>query len=424
MTATRMARTVGTLVVAGAWLGAAALLWRTHVPANLRLPALDLRQVFGAETLRRAHRHDTFLRLDWLVELVFELGLLGALAALGPRLAARLRGGVIVRGALLAALAWILVWLVRFPFGLVAEWWERRYGISRQSYGAWLVDRLPSPLELVVLLAAVAGGMLLARRLGGRWWLAAAPLLALLGLVFAFVQPLLGPTLHPLRNPALLAEIRRAGVKAGVDRVANQTRAANAEAVGIGATRRVIFDDTLLDGRFSPSALRFVGAHELAHHSRRHLWKGVAWFALFSLPLALALAWTTERRGGLALPGTVPLALLVAFCLQILSVPIGGAISRRYEAEADWTALERTRDPAAAQALFTGFARVNLEDPAPPGWARLLLDDHPSLLQRVELARAWSARATGAAGSPAGSGSPRASTTSTTRPASRRPAPS
>jgi len=400
MTATRMVRTFGTLLAAGAWLGAALLLWRTHVPAHLRLPALDPKEVFGAGTVRRAHRHDAFLTLDWLVELAVELGLLGTLAALGPRLAARLRGVALVRGLLLAVLVWILVWLVRFPFGLAAEWWERRYGISRQSYGSWLVDRLPSPLELVILLAAVAGGMLLARRLGSRWWLAAAPVLALVGLVFALVQPLLGPTLHPLRNAAVLPEIRRSGVKAGVDRVAKQTRAANAEAIGIGPTRRVIFDDTLLDGRFSSAALRFVGAHELAHHSRRHIWKGVAWFALFSLPCAFLLAWATERRGGLALPGTVPLALLVALCLQILSVPIGGTIARRYEAEADWTALERTRNPAGAQSLFTGFASVNLEDPSPPGWERLLIDDHPSLLRRVEMARAW---ATGAAGSRGGS---------------------
>jgi STE24 endopeptidase len=266
-----------------------------------------------------------------------------------------------------------------------------------------------------VLLAAVVAGMLLARRLGPRWWLAAAPILAAAGLVVALVQPLLGPALHPLRNPVLRAEARAAGVDAGVDRVAKETRAANAEAVGIGPTRRIVFDDTLLAGAFDGRELRFVGAHEVAHHTRHHIWKGVGWFTLFSLPCALVLAWTTERRGGLARPGTVPLALLVAFCLQILSVPIGGAIARRYEAEADWTALQATHDPLGARRLFAGFARVNLENPTPPWWSRVLIDDHPSLLQRVEMA-------TAAAGSRGGSGSPRASTTSTTRPASRRAA--
>ena len=416
MTATRMARAAGTLIVVAAWLVAAALLWRTHVPSDLRLPKLDARAIFGAATLRRAGRYDSFVRGDWLAEQVALLVLLAAFALFGPRLAARLRGGALVRGAQLAVVAWALVWIVRFPFGLAQEWWDRRYGISRQGYGAWLVARLPSPVGLGVVVLAVAAAMLLARRLGRRWWLAAAPLLAVVGLVVALVQPLLGPRLHPLRNRVLVAETRAAGVEAGVDRVAKKTRAANAEAVGIGPTRRIVFDDTLL-AAFGPRALRFVGAHEVAHHTRRHVWKGVAWFALFALPCAFVLGWATDRAGGLARPQAVPALLLAAFCLQLASIPIGGTIARRYEAEADWTALERTHDPTGARQLFAGFARVNLEDPTPPWWSRVLLDDHPSLLQRVELV-------TAEAGSRGGSGSPRASTTSSTRPASRRGAPS
>jgi STE24 endopeptidase len=388
MTATRMARRAGTLILAGAWLAAAALLWRTRVPEHLRVPHLDPSVVFGAVTLRRAGRYDSFLRADWLVEQAFELALLVALVAASPRLVARLRGGALLRGAQLAAIAWLLVWIVRFPFGLAAEWWSRRYGVSSEGYGDWLVGRLPSPTELAVLLLAVSAGMLLARWLGPRWWIAAAPLLAVAGLVVALVQPLLGPKLHALRNPVLRAEVRARGIDAGVDRIAHETRAANAEAIGIGPTRRIVFDDTLFRGDFGPRALRFVGAHEIAHHTRHHVWKGVAWFALFSLPVAFALAWATKRRGGLDRPEVVPVALLVAFCIQLLAVPIGGTIARRYEAEADWTAIRSTRDPEGARQLFAGFARVNLEDPTPPWWSRVLLDDHPSLLERAELATA------------------------------------
>src|SRR5919198_50133 len=90
-----------------------------------------------------------------------------------PRLVRRLRGGALLRGLELALVALVAVWLVRLPFGLAAEWWERRYGISRQSYGAWLVERLPSPGAVVALLVLVLLGMLLARRFGRRWWLAA-----------------------------------------------------------------------------------------------------------------------------------------------------------------------------------------------------------------------------------------------------------
>jgi len=281
------------------------------------------------------------------------------------------------------------VWVVRFPFGLAQEWWDRRYGISRQSYGAWLVARLPSPVGLAVVVLAVAGAMLLARRLGRRWWLAAGPALAVLGLVLTLVQPLLGPTLHPLRDRQLAAVLAGSGIRVGVEKVASETRDVNADAIGIGPTRRIVFTDTILRRPFAEPELRFVARHELAHHRRHHLWKGVAWFALFALPCAFVLAAAGERRGGLARPEAVPAVLLAAFCIQLVSLPVGGAIARRYEAEADWTALRATRDPAAARALFVDFARVDLEQPNPPRWSQLLLDDHPTLLQRIEMAQAW-----------------------------------
>jgi hypothetical protein len=59
------------------------------------------------------------------------------------------------------------------------------------------------------------------------------------------------------------------------------------------------------------------------------------------------------------------------------------------EAEADWSALQRTRDPRGddipLQALYphhAGPAHV-------PDWATLLLDDHPAPLRRIEMAAAW-----------------------------------
>jgi STE24 endopeptidase len=138
--------------------------------------------------------------------------------------------------------------------------------------------------------------------------------------------------------------------------------------------------------------VRVAAAHELAHIRRRHVWKGLAWFALLSLPGLYVVALATRRRGGLAEPRAVPLAALVLLCLQLALLPLTNAISRRYEVEADWIALETTRDPAAARGLFEGFAATDLTDPRPPAWSYVLLDDHPTLLQRIALTRAWRAR--------------------------------
>ena len=62
------------------------------------------------------------------------------------------------------------------------------------------------------------------------------------------------------------------------------------------------------------------------------------------------------------------------------------------EAEADWVALETTRDPDAARRLWQGFARQALADPSPPTWSYLLVDTHPSMAKRVAMVDAWSER--------------------------------
>jgi STE24 endopeptidase len=384
-----------TIILLGAiWVGAAWLLWRTTVPDDLRLPHVDAPDTFGATVVRRAARHDRFLEIDYLLALAAQLGALTVVALLARRIEPRLRGPAVVRGLELALVALAAAWLVRLPFGLAAQWWQRRYGLTPQSYGAWLLDRLPAPATLVGLLAVVAVLMLLARRLGPRWWPAGGAVLAVAAGLAVLVQPL-GTTLHPLRDRTLAAELRslerRDGlgrIETGVERVHEETSLANGAAVGLGPTRRVVFWDTL--GGFPRPELRFLGAHELAHHARLHLWKGLGWFALFALPIAWLLARATASRGGLGEPAAVPVALAVAAALQLVSLPLYSAISRRYEAEADWQALGATRDRAAAAGLFERFARVNLSDPDPPTWAYLMLWDHPTLAQRVGMARAWS----------------------------------
>jgi STE24 endopeptidase len=189
-----------------------------------------------------------------------------------------------------------------------------------------------------------------------------------------------------------------------VQRVRTFTSAPNAEAVGFGSTRRVVLWDTLLGGRFSRREVRIVVAHELGHVSRDDVLKSVGWFALFALPTALAIAVATRRRGGMARPEAVPVALLVLIVLQLAAGPLENIRSRRVEAQADWSALQATHDPAAARALFEHFAHLARQEPNPPTWAYILNADHPTLMQRLSMVAAWEARhprQTAASGRPA-----------------------
>jgi STE24 endopeptidase len=178
-----------------------------------------------------------------------------------------------------------------------------------------------------------------------------------------------------------------------VEDVTDFTNTPNAYAVGFGPTKRIIFWNTLLDGRFATGEIRVVLAHELGHHSRNHIPEGLAWYALFAFPGAWVIALATRRRGGMATPEAVPLSLLVLVVLNLLSTPVYNLISRRMEAEADWMALETTRDPDSAKALFRNFTIESLNDPDPPTWSYVLFDSHPSAEQRTAMAEAWRARA-------------------------------
>jgi len=124
----------------------------------------------------------------------------------------------------------------------------------------------------------------------------------------------------------------------------------------------------------------------------RHLWKGLAWFALLAVPGVFLLARVTERRGGLAEPRLVPLALAFVFAYIFLTQPFASAVSRRYEAEADWLALEATGDPESAVTLEQRFVTTSLSDPDPPAWVTYWLGTHPPPLDRIAMAEAAGAR--------------------------------
>jgi STE24 endopeptidase len=393
---------VATLAAAVAvWILAAAMLWRTRVPDDLHLPSLDERSIFGAQLVRRAEHYERFFYVEWVLGTIAVFAVLAFLVRRGPRTARSLGLGRVNAGIILGAVTFTVLWAVSLPFELASEWWQHRYGISTRSYvealGTSWGGLLLTVLVGFVLLAGLLG---LAKRYGARWWLAAVPLLVAVSVALQLVIPyLVTIDSHPLRDPELVAVIdqleqrEHAGDPEVLEQtVGDQTTAANAYAIGIGPSERVVFWDTLLDGRFTDHEVRFVAAHELAHLARKHIVKGLAWFTLFLVPILGAVAYFTERRGGLRNPGTVPLALLVILAAQLVSLPFQSAISRRYEAEADWVALNATRDPAAARALFRRFAKTSLEDPTPPSWAHALLGDHPTVLERIEQAAAWRSR--------------------------------
>jgi Zn-dependent protease with chaperone function len=402
MTATRVAKWSTLVGLAAGWVVAAWLLTRTTIPANLHEPHVSTAAEFQAPLLHRAARYDGVLRWLWVAGTLVTLAALLLFTKLGPRIAAAWELGRVAKGIMVGTVTTLGTWAVTLPVGAVALWWGRRYHLEKQDYVSWALQQWPSLVSQVVgLTIALTILLLLAGRFGRRWWLVAAPLFTVLGAALVLVLPYAESigTREP-HDTAVSARIRELAREEGVEStpvrietVSDETTSANAYTTGIGPSARVFVWDTFLDGRFTNHEIELVAAHEFGHVAHRHIWKGLAWSLLLTLPAFLVVEWATRGRGGLERPEVVPYALLVLALIGLVVTPFGNAVSRRYEAEADWSALRATQDPASAESLFRKFTRYDLVQPNPPLWSYVMLDNHPTVVQRIALARAYRERA-------------------------------
>ncbi len=397
LTRRRVFAALALLAGAALWVWAARALWSSTVPGSLQTPHLDPHRFFDDSFLARSSSYERFLEIDGLLASLTLVAVLAVYAWRGPGLMRESAAGRIGTGMLLGMLGFAVVWLAEVPFGLAAVWWQRRHHVSHQSYLGWLLESflgLGSQFLFICLALAIAMGI--AGVLRRWWWVVAAPVFVSLALLFSFVSPYLIPNTEPVRSPHLLSDARglerSEGVsppKLVVQDVHRFTDAPNAESTGFDSTSTVVLWDTLLDGRFNRAEIRMVMAHELGHLAHDHTLKQVGWLALFLIPVTALIAFATRKRGGLARPEAIPLAILVFVVVQLLATPLTNMVSRRVEAEADWSALQATHEPATMRALMKKLSTTSLSSPDPPGWSYALYATHPTAMQRIEMTYAW-----------------------------------
>lgn len=387
-------------VVAVLWAWGAHALWSSAELPSLDLPHLDPHDYFSDSFLDRSATYERFLTVLSLLSTVALLAVLALYARHGAKLARESAAGRVGTGLLLAMLGFAIVWLTQVPFDLAGLWWQRRYDVSHQGYVPHLLNSFLSlGSEFVFVSLGFAVMMGLAGALRRWWWLVAVPAFAALALAFTFVSPYLVPDTEPLDNPRLVEEARALEriedapeARLRVQRVKEFTDAPNAMSTGLGPSRTVLLWDTLLDDGFSPEEVRLVLAHEIGHLAHDDQLKRVGWIVLYLLLALGLLALLTRRRGGLARPEAVPLALLILVVAQLVAAPLLNSAFRREEAAADWAALEATREPGTDRALMEQLAEKSLANPDPPGLVYALYEDHPTIMQRIALARAWEDR--------------------------------
>ena len=304
--------------------------------------------------------------------------LLGGLDALNGYLRAALLadwGPLVYQLALLSAVALIGA-LIELPL----EWFstfriEQRFGFNRMSLALWLADQAKGALlgALIGLpLAALVLWLMAAS--GGLWWLWAWIALVGFNLLMLVIYPtLIAPFFNkfePLADESLKARVQalmqRCGFAAkGLFVMDGSRRSAHANAyfTGLGASKRVVFFDTLLQ-RLSPGEVEAVLAHELGHFKHKHVLQRMLGIFGMSLAGLALLGWLAQQSGFYAGLGVAPnmsapndaLALLL-FMLALPSFtffisPLLAHFSRRHEFQADAYACVQADGRDLARALL------------------------------------------------------------------------
>jgi STE24 endopeptidase len=288
---------------------------------------------------------------------------------------------------------------------------ERRFKLSTQRIRSWIWDEFKGFLVGIVMGGIVVEVLYFTlRQWPQHWWVLAWALFMGLFLALAQLAPVvLFPIFYkfePLDDEELRRRLvilsERAGTRVrGVYRwkLSEKSKKANAALTGMGATRRIILADTLLDN-YTPDEIEAVLAHELGHHVHRHILKSILLQGVITLFGFWAANWTlhyaVDRRlfdfDGLSDFANLPLLALVSVVLSFLLMPALNAFSRFNERQADRYAFESIASVEPFISSMNKLAEQNLAERTPSKWVEWFFHSHPAISRRLAAAEAWAKR--------------------------------
>ena len=266
--------------------------------------------------------------------------------------------------------------LLDLPFELYTTFrLEERFGFNRVTWQLYAADMLKGIVVGIVIGLPFAALILwIMGRTGGLWWLWAWAAWA----GFMLLMQVIGPTMiapifnkfEPLKDEPLKQRIQslmtRCGFAAkGLFVMDGSKRSAHANAyfTGFGASRRVVFFDTLI-GKLSPDEVEAVLAHELGHLKHRHVTKRIVSMLLLSLAGLALLGWLAGQPGfyvglgaqpAMHAPNDALALLLFMLAVPVFSffvTPLFAGLSRKHEFEADAYACAQASGADLAAALL------------------------------------------------------------------------
>ena len=288
----------------------------------------------------------------------------------------------------LTVLVLVVSAVVRLPLSAWRGWvWERRWGFSTQSFGAWLGDVAKGLSLGAVLVGLGLTALVWSARSWPTWW----PVPAALGaaLLALLLEPARAAALRAALQPLRAARGRgarardcagsRSGPACRCGRCSSPTRAGGRRSTTRtcrGSARRggVVIYDTLLADVAGAGAARSSSPTSSATAATATSRSGTVLAMLGAAAAVVALrvvfAWDglVEAAGsdGPGDPRIVPLVLLALFVLEIGALPFETWLSRSWERVADRFAIELTRDAETMQRMHRRLALANLSDLDPP----------------------------------------------------------
>ena len=288
---------------------------------------------------------------------------------------------------------------------------EHQYGLSNQSFGAWLgqegialgVTLVMTAIMLTVIFAVI-------RRAPRTWWLwGTAALVAMMAFAFVvqplFVEPLFNKytpmQVGPMRDQILtMAQANHIpATNVWVVDASKQSKRISANVAGLGPTIRIALNDNLLN-RSSPAEVKAVMGHEMGHYVLGHVWKGIAAFSVIILVAALILwrltPWMLARWGtrwrieSVADPAVVPAFALILTVFILVLTPVLNTLIRSQESQADAFGLDAAREPDGFASIAMKLSEYRKIEPGPLEEAMFF--DHPSGRTRVRMSMDWKAR--------------------------------
>jgi len=342
--------------------------------------------------------------LDTTLLLAFTLG--GGIELLANFWQGMLDSGL-WRGVALISSVLVISSLFEFPLNLYRTFViDARFGFNKMTIGLFIADLLKQTLIGAALgIPLLLGVLWLMGQMGSHWWLYVWLAWMSFNLLILLLYPtVIAPLFNkfmPLQDQVLATRIETLLQKCGfksqglfVMDGSRRTSHGNAYFSGLGASKRIVFFDTLL-ARLNHDEIEAVLAHELGHFKRRHVTKRIAVMFALSLAGLWLLGWLMPQpwfyQGlGVSTQSTATallLFLLISPVFTFLLHPLSSLYSRKHEFEADRYAAEN----ASAEQLIHALVKLYNDNAAtltPDPLHSLFYDSHPAAGQRVAHLRA------------------------------------